>query len=206
MTEEYEKLRDILRSNIQAVKDIADNLVFVRDKLEATQETLADLVMRVEELEAKSSSSVVDGVVAFEAPTKDVDHHVAGQTQALDLEYQELPNLIMQHPSWLRPFSVAAEVEYHELEEDVYRLLRSKNGYLRVVRLNDGTVWGYFEEMSKERFQRIPLLSKIFEEEGLKDENSWIKAWTSVPLRLQTLQRGSRWEMLEHGQYIWEKR
>ena len=206
MSDEYHKLKDILRSNIKAVKDVTDNLFYVKDKLDATQETVADLLARVEELEAANSSSgVVDGVRAFSATSGGSAATVTQQLQALDLEPEALPDLIMQHPSWLRPFSIAAEVEYHQLEEDSFRLLRSKTGYLRVIRLSNGTEWAYFEEMSKERFQRIPLLSKIFADSEGKYEFSWARAWTSTPLRLQTLQRGSRWEILELGQYVSER-
>ena len=205
MPDEYQKLKDILRTNIKAVKDVTDNLFYVRDKLDATQETVADLLARVEELEANPSSGVVDGVRAFSATSGSSAATVTQQLQALDLEPEALPDLIMQHPSWLRPFSVAAEVEYHQLEEDSFRLLRSKMGYLRVIRLSNGTEWAYFEEMSNERFQRIPLLSKIFMDSAGKYELSWARAWTSIPLRLQTLQRGSRWEILELGQYVSER-
>ena len=203
--DEYQKLKDILRSNIKAVKDVTDNLFYVKDKLDATQETVADLLARVEELEANPSSGVVDGVRAFSATSGSSAATVSQQLQALDLELEALSALIMQHPSWLRPFSVVAEVEYHQLEQDSFRLLRSKTGYLRVIRLSNGTEWAYFEEMSKERFQRIPLLSKIFADSEEKYEFSWATAWTSIPLRLQTLQRGSRWEVLELGQYISER-
>ena len=205
MADGYQKLKDILRSNIKAVQDLADNLFFVREKLAATEETVADLLARVEELEAIPSSGVVDGVRAFSATSGSSAAPATHQLQALDLEPEALPCLIMQHPSWLRPFSVVAEVEYHQLEEDSFRLLRSKTGYLRVIRLGNGTEWAYFEEMSKERFQRIPLLSKIFADSEGKYEFSWARAWTSTPLRLQTLQRGSRWEILELGQYVSER-
>lgn len=205
MSDEYQKLKDILRSNIKAVKDVADNLFYVKDKLDATQETVADLLARVEELEANPSLAVVDGVRAFSASSGSSAATVTQQLQALDLEPEALPDLIMQHPSWLRPFSVAAEVEYHQLEEDSFRLLRSKTGYLSVIRLSNGTEWAYFEEMSNERFQRIPLMSKIFADSEGKDEFSWARAWTSTPLRLQTLQRGSRWEVVELGQYVSER-
>ncbi len=205
MPDEYQKLKHILRSNIKSVKDVTDNLLYLKEKLDATQETVADLLARVEELEANPPSGVVDGVRAFGATSGSSATTVTQQLQALDLEPEALPDLIMQHPSWLRPFSVAAEVEYHQLEEDSFRLLRSKTGYLRVIRLSNGTEWAYFEEMSKERFQRIPLLSKIFKDSEEKYEFSWARAWTSTPLRLQTLQLGSRWEILEHGQYISER-
>ncbi len=205
MSDEYQKLKDILRSNIKAVKDVTDNLFYVKDKLDATQETVADLLARVEELEANPSSGVVDGVRAFSATSGSSAATVSQQMQALDLEPEALPALIMQHPSWLRPFSVVAEVEYHQLEQDSFRLLRSKTGYLRVIRLSNGTEWAYFEEMSKERFQRIPLLSKIFADSEEKYEFSWATAWTSTPLRLQTLQRGSRWEVIELGHYVSER-
>ena len=52
MPDEYQRLKDILRSNIKAVKDVTDNLFYVKDKLDATQDTVADLLARVEELEA----------------------------------------------------------------------------------------------------------------------------------------------------------
>ena len=59
--------------------------------------------------------------------------------------------------------------------------------------------------MKTSDFQRLPLLSKIFADSEGKYEFSWARAWTSTPLRLQTLQRGSRWEILELGQYVSER-
>ena len=40
MSDEYQKLKDILRSNIKAVKDVTDNLFYVKDKLDATKRPL----------------------------------------------------------------------------------------------------------------------------------------------------------------------
>ena len=123
MSEEFKKLKDILRSNIKAIKDVADNLFYVKDKLDATQETVSDLITRVEELEAKGSASTVGGVMAFNATGATVSATSSSNLQALDLAEDALPELIMQHPSWLRPFTVLAELEKHELEEDIYRLI-----------------------------------------------------------------------------------
>lgn len=202
MTEEFQKLKDILRSNIKAIKDVADNLFYVKDKLDATQETVADLIVRVEELESKGSISSVGGVMAFNAAGSTVSTSTPLTLQALDLEEEALPELIMQHPSWLRPFTVLAELEKHELEEDIYRLIRSQSGYLRVIRLVNGMEWAYFEEMTKERFLRIPLLSEIFSDIEHTKELEWGTAWTVKPIRLQALQRGARWEILDIGQYV----
>ena len=132
--------------------------------------------------------------------------HQTTNTQALDLEEQELPELIIQHPTWLRPFSVTAEVEKHSLEEEVYRLIRSTSGYLRVVKLTNGSEWAYFEQMSQERFLRIPLLREIYHGEQLWTESSLSNIWSSKPAKLQTLQRGSRWELVENGELISEEK
>lgn len=202
MSEEFQKLKNILRSNIKAIKDVADNLFYVKDKLEATQETVSDLVTRVEELESKGPISNVGGVMSFNAGVGSVSATASQSLQALDLEEDALPELIMQHPSWLRPFTVSAELEKHELEEDIYRLTRSKSGYLRVIRLINGTEWAYFEEMTKDRFLRIPLLSQIYSETSNNNDVAWATAWTVKPLKLQTLQRGARWEILDFGEYV----
>jgi len=202
VSEEFEKLKNILRSNIKAIKDVADNLFLVKDKLDATQETVSDLITRVEELEAKGSASTVGGVMAFNATGATVSATSSLNLQALDLEEDALPELIMQHPSWLRPFTVLAELEKHELEEDIYRLIRSQSGYLRVIRLVDGSEWAYFEEITKDRFLRIPLLSEIFLDTEDTKELEWGIAWTVKPIKLQALQRGARWEILDVGQYV----
>ena len=204
MAEDFQRFKDILRSNIKAVKDVADNLFYVRDKLEATQETVEELLQRVENLEAKRPPTQVGGVVAFSAGSASGSSLSSHQLQALDLEPELLQDLISQHPNWLRAFTVEAELEKHELEVDTFRLARSKAGYLRVIRLSNGSEWAYFEVMSRERFLRIPLLAQIFLNSS-PDEMDWMKAWTSKPIRLQTLQRGSRWEVYEFGQYNTER-
>ncbi len=140
--------------------------------------------------------------MSFNAGVASVSPTASQSLQALDMEQDALPELIMQHPSWLRPFTVSAELEKHELEEDIYRLTRSKSGYLRVIRLINGTEWAYFEEMTKDRFLRIPLLSEIYSDTSNKEELAWATAWTVKPLKLQTLQRGARWEILDFGEYV----
>lgn len=204
MSQDYERLKNIVRSNIKSVKDIADNLFFVRDKLDATQETVEELLSRVESLESKSPAAKVGGVMAFSAGSASHSQSAAShQIQALDLEPQLLPELISQHPSWLRPFTVEVELEKPDPDSESLRLIRSKAGYLRVIRLTNGSEWAYFEEMSRDRFLRIPLMSQLFNNTSL-DEATWTKAWNSLPARLQTLQRGSRWEVYEFGQFIQE--
>lgn len=203
MADDYQRLKDILRSNVKAVKDVADNLFYVRDKLEATQETVEELLQRVEGLEAKKTSTQIGGVAAFNAGSSLGSSAASHQIQALDLEPEQLPDLISQHPTWLRPFTVEAELEKHELEEDFFRLARSKAGYLRVIRLTDGSEWAYFETMSGERFLRLPLLAQVFINSS-PDVTNFMQVWTDKPVRLQTLQRGSRWEVYEYGQYSCE--
>ena len=206
MSAEIQKLKEILRANIKQVKNLAENLFYLRDKLEATQETVEQLVNRVENLERNNPNQAQEqGIVRSFAATDGVSSaHQTTNSQALDLEEHELPELIIQHPSWLRPFSVTAEVEKHSLEEEVYRLIRSTNGYLRVVRLTNGSEWAYFEQMSQERFLRIPLLREIYHGEQLWTESSLSYIWSSRPAKLQTLQRGSRWELVENGELISE--
>lgn len=204
--DELSKLKDIIRANIKNIKEVADNLVYLREKFFAMDEVIEELLGRVESLESKTASTVSStGVKMFgvgvtaSSPTQTVND--------LDLSLEDLKELIIQHPSWLRPFSVLAELEKHELEVDTIRLRRSPSGYLRVVRISDGTEWAYFENMSRDRFSRLPLLKEIFvfgSEIGSKVIEDWCTAWVSTPSRLQSLQRGARWEILEPGQLLIE--
>jgi len=204
--DELSKLKDIIRANIKNIKEVADNLVYLREKFFAMDEVIEELLGRVESLESKTASTVSStGVKMFgvgvtaSSPTQTVND--------LDLSLEDLKELIIQHPSWLRPFSVLAELEKHELEVDTIRLRRSPSGYLRVVRISDGTEWAYFENMSRDRFSRLPLLKEIFvfgSELGSQAVEDWCTAWVATPSRLQSLQRGARWEILEPGQLLIE--
>ena len=202
---ESEKIKEILRSNIKQIKSLAESLFNIRDKLEATQETVEELLNRVEAIEENKKSSNDSGVIRSYTTTGDTSSANNQYGQALDLEEDELPNLILQHPTWLRPFSLTVELEKYELEEDCYRFIRSSSGYLRVLRLSNGSEWAYFEQMTKERFLRIPLLSEIYASQDLNLDPSWSYAWTCKPAKLQSLQRGSRWELLQGGQLMTEE-
>jgi len=204
--DELSKLKDIIRANIKNIKEVADNLVYLREKFLSMDEVIEELLGRVESLESKTASTVSStGVKMFgvgvtaSSPSQTVND--------LDLSLEDLKELIIQHPSWLRPFSVLAELEKHELEVDTIRLRRSPSGYLRVVRISDGTEWAYFETMSRDRFARLPLLKEIFvfgSELRSQVVEDWCTAWVSIPSRLQSLQRGARWEILEPGQLLIE--
>lgn len=202
---ESEKIKEILRSNIKQIKSLAESLFNIRDKLEATQETVEELLNRVEAIEENKKSSNDSGVIRSYTTTGDTSSANNQYGQALDLEEDELPNVILQHPTWLRPFSLTVELEKYELEEDCYRFIRSSSGYLRVLRLSNGSEWAYFEQMTKERFLRIPLLSEIYASQDLNLDPSWSYAWTCKPAKLQSLQRGSRWELLQGGQLMTEE-
>ena len=202
---ENEKIKEILRSNIKQIKSLAESLFNIRDRLEATQETVEELLNRVEAIEENKISSNDSGVIRSYTTTGDTSSANNQYGQALDLEEDELPNLILQHPTWLRPFSLTVELEKYELEEDCYRFIRSSSGYLRVLRLSNGSEWAYFEQMTKERFLRIPLLSEIYASQDLNLDPSWSYAWTCKPAKLQSLQRGSRWELLQGGQLMTEE-
>ena len=204
--DELSRLKDIIRANIKNIKEVADNLVYLREKFFAMDEVIEELLGRVESLESKTASSVSStGVKMF-----GVGGNASSSTQVtndLDLTIEDLKEIIIQHPSWLRPFSVLAELEKHELEVDTIRLRRSPSGYLRVIRITDGTEWAYFENMSRDRFTRLPLLKEIFvigPEETSQGDERWSTAWVSTPSRLQSLQRGARWEILEPGKLLIE--
>jgi hypothetical protein len=81
------------------------------------------------------------------------------------------------------------------------RLKRSSTGYLRVIKLVNGSEWAYFEQMSYERFWRMPLLKEIFEIKNAEsgDAAKWSSAFVDEPVRLQALQKGARWELLGKG-------
>jgi hypothetical protein len=202
MSEDLSKLKDIIRTNIRNIKEVADTLVYVRERLLATEETVSELMDRVEKMEGRTAPSTSDGVRMFGVSSNKTDTVVSG-TLDLDIEPSELGQIIFQHPKWLRPFSVQAELEKHELEVETLRLRRSSSGYIRILRLSDGTEWAYFEELSFERYTRLPLLGKVFE---LKNPNTeWSNAIVEEPVKLQSLQRGARWEIIAKGKLFTEK-
>lgn len=202
MSEDISKLKDIIRTNIRNIKEVADTLVYVRERLLATEETVAELIDRVEQVEGRTGPTTSDGVRMFGVGSNQSDASVGG-TPDLDVDPSELGQLIVQHPRWLRPFSVQAELEKHELEVETLRLRRSSSGYMRVLRLSNGTEWAYFEEISFERYSRLPLLRQVFE---LNNQNSeWSYACVEDPLKLQSLQRGARWEIIAKGKLFTEK-
>lgn len=202
MTEDLGKLKEIIRKNISSIKEVADALVKVRDKLLATEETVAEVITRVEKLESSSGLKTTDGIRMFGVPSNQATPTSLSAPE-LDIEAGELTELILQHPTWLRPFSMQAELEKHEHETETIRLRRSSSGYLRVIRLNNGSEWAYFEEISIGRFTRLPLLQEVFEQElGISE---WKSAWVSKPLKLQALQRGARWEIVGKGKFMTER-
>jgi len=205
MAEDLTKLKEIIRSNIRNIKEIADALVYVREKLLATQETVDELMTRVEGLELKKSGANIDGVPVFSVGNSE-NSQVGNRTPELEAEEAEIGELIAQHPKWLRPFSVQAELEKHEIEVETLRLRRSTTGYLRVIRLTNGTEWAYFENMSYDRYSRMPLLKDVFDlsSHGKGEVVTWSSAIIEKPVRLQALQRGARWEILAKGLLVCE--
>lgn len=202
MSEDLSKLKDIIRTNIRNIKEVADTLVYVRERLLATEETVAELIDRVEQVEGRTGPTTSDGVRMFGVGSNQSDASVGG-TPDLDVDPSELGQLIVQHPRWLRPFSVQAELEKHELEVETLRLRRSSSGYMRVVRLSNGTEWAYFEAISFERYSRLGLLRQVFDLTSPTSE--WSSAWVEDPIKLQSLQRGARWEIIAKGKLFTEK-
>jgi len=205
MAEDLTKLKEIIRSNIRNIKEVADALVYVREKLLATQETVDELMTRVEGLELKRSGASLDGVPVFTVGNSE-NSQVGNRTLELDADEAEIGTLIAQHPKWLRPFSVQAELEKHDLEVETLRLRRSTTGYLRVIRLTNGSEWAYFENISYDRYMRLPLLKDVFDlsSSGKDAEGRWSSALIEKPVRLQALQRGARWEILGKGLLVCE--
>lgn len=202
MSEDLSKLKDIIRSNIRNIKEVADTLIFTREKLIATQETVAEILDRVEHLESKTVPTTSDGVKMYGVGRNIADTTVSG-TPDLDLDASELGQLIGQHPRWLRPFSIQAELEKHELEVETIRIRRSSSGYMRVIRLSNGTEWAYLEEISFERYSRLALLREVFDIDSLN--SNWSSAWVDEPIKLQSLQKGARWEIITKGKLFAEK-
>jgi len=160
---------------------------------------------RGEGLELKKSGANIDGVPVFSVGNSE-NSQVGNRTPELDAEEAEIGELIAQHPKWLRPFSVQAELEKHEIEVETLRLRRSTTGYLRVIRLTNGTEWAYFENMSYDRYSRMPLLKDVFDlsSRGKGEVVTWSSAIIEKPVRLQALQRGARWEILAKGLLVCE--
>jgi len=199
MSEELSKLKDVIRSNIRNIREVADTLVDVREKMFATQETVDEILNRLDRLEA-GGANTIDGVRVFSVANSD-NSETSNRTPDLNIEQNDLGTLITQHPRWLRPFSVLAELEKHDLEIETLRLKRSSAGYLRVIKLVNGSEWAYFEQMSYERFARMPLLKEVFEikNRGQTNVGEWSTAFVDEPIRLQALQKGARWELLGKG-------
>ena len=203
MADDLTKLKEIIRTNIRNIKEVADTLVYVREKLLATEETVAEILQRVDKLENQTVATTSDGVRMFGVGGTQKPEH-SGSSPELDIDSSELSNIIAQHPNWLRPFTVQAELEKHELEVETLRLRRSSSGYIKVLRLTNGSEWAYLEEISFERFSRLTLLKEVFDLES--DANEWKSAWIKKPIRLQALQRGARWEIIGKGVLITEGR
>lgn len=203
MDADLAKLKDVLKSHMNRLKEVVDSLIFFREKLLATETVVVELVNRVEKLESTVGKYTSDGVRIFDVPvgvsTSAVPSHLE-----LDIKRQELPGLILQHPQWLRPFSIKVELEKTESDEEKIFVKRSSTGYLWVVRLKDGTEWAYFEQISRDRFDRLPLLQKIFHPIQACSNSNWTNAWVAEPVRLQPLQRGARWVVLELGKVLSE--
>jgi hypothetical protein len=204
MAEDLSKLREIIRNNIRSTKEITEELLNVKEKMLATQETVGEILNRLDQLEA-GNTNTIDGVRVFSVGNSETGEK-SSRTPDLDIDQAELRELITQHPRWLRPFSVLAELEKHELEVETLRFRRSTVGYLRVIKLVDGSEWAYFEQMTYERFSRMPLLKEIFEINSREAITTakWSTAFIDEPVRLQALQKGSRWELLNKGTIITE--
>jgi hypothetical protein len=204
MAEDLSKLKEIIRNNIRSTKEITEALFNVKEKMLATQETVGEILNRLDQLEA-GNTNTIDGVRVFSVGNSETGEK-SSRTPDLDIEQAELRELITQHPRWLRPFSVLAELEKHELEVETLRFRRSTVGYLRVIKLVDGSEWAYFEQMTYERFSRMPLLKEIFEINSREAITTakWSTAFIDEPVRLQALQKGSRWELLNKGTLITE--
>lgn len=201
MAYQLTKLKEIIRTNIKNIKEVADAVVCIKEKLLATEETVAEILERVDKLEDRAVPTTSDGVRMFGVGGTQTPGHGVGSPE-LDIESSELGNIIAQHPSWLRPFTVQAELERHDLEVETLRLRRSLSGYIKVLRLTNGSEWAYLEEISFERFTRLTLLKEVFDVQGV--QSAWKSAWIEKPIRLQSLQRGARWEILGKGLLITE--
>jgi len=202
MSEDLSKLKDIIRTNIRNIKEVADSLLHLKEKLSATEETVAEVVNKLENIESKSGPITNDGIRMFGVSSNEANAAAAGIPD-LDLDHSELGQIIAQHPNWLRPFSVVAELEKHELDAEILRLKRSSSGYMRIIKLSNGTEWAYLEEISFDRYSRLVLLQQVFDIISLNAK--WSTAWVKEPVKLQSLQKGARWEIITKGKLITEK-
>jgi len=190
------------RRIIYSVKDLADNLLILKEKLRATEDTIAEILDKIEKLECGSNFKSNDGVKMIRVNSNESYATVAGIPD-LDLDQSELSQIIVQHPNWLKPFSVQAELEKIDSNEEKLRIKKSSSGYLKVVRLSNGTEWAFFEEMSFERYSRLILLRKIFEIQN--NNKKWSSAWVKEPVKLISLQKGARWAIIMNGKLFTEK-
>ena len=192
---------DECRRIIYSVKDLADNLLILKEKLRTAEDTIAEILDKIEKLECGSNFKSNDGVKMFRVNSNE-SYATVARIPDLDLDQSELSQIIIQHPNWLKPFSVQAELEKNDSNEEKLRIKKSSSGYLKVVRLSNGTEWAFFEEMSFERYSRLILLRKIFEIQN--NNKKWSSAWVKEPVKLISLQKGARWEIIMNGKLFTE--
>jgi hypothetical protein len=191
------KLRDIVSRNIKDMRILADKLISTMETVGNLEETLSRVHQKIDLIE-KNRVHASPGVKVFSISQDSLSENATVNQLSLDSNPDELRDLISQHPNWLRPFAINAELHRRNDTEDRIKIIRSSSGYMRVIRLLNGSEWSYIEPMRSERFNRIPMLKKIFETpETVLSQESTI--FVVTPLKIQPLQKSVLWEIICNG-------
>lgn len=196
MPEDLSRIKEVIKANMRNIQELSDIVIEVKKKVVEIEEITAGVLNRLDKVEGIRGFIGDEGVRMFASPGGSSPSN-SSTSPVLDLEPEELGGIISQHPTWLRAFSINTELERVEDETERVRLKRSSSGYVRVIRLENGSEWAYIDEMPIDRFKRLPLLSSIFTADA--ENPLWNTAWTETAAQVQTLLKGARWEVVCGG-------
>jgi hypothetical protein len=186
-------IRNILYDNIKDMKQLTLKIIDISKKLDSLECTVRYIYSKLE-ISENSNSDLSSGIKSFPVPHESLLHNYSSTQRSLDSSRDELKDIIYQHPGWLKSFSITAELQKKLGNEKQVRLIRSSSGYIKVIRLTDGSEWAYIEPMKIERFKRILLLNEAFEHLDLSTKEN-LTVFVTSPIKVQPLQKSMLWEI-----------
>jgi hypothetical protein len=190
-------IRNIVHNNIHDLKILSEKLLSTIERVSILEESITQIYLKFELMQGNQtlgSSGVKGFAVSHDSHTESIN----SAQISIDLSPDDLQQIIHQHPNWLRPFAICAELQKKDDSDDSIRLIRSASGYMKVVRLSNGSEWSYIEPMKIERFHRIPMLKDIFKvPASLPRQESTV--FVTSPLKVQPLHKTVLWEILGNG-------
>ncbi|MFN9622586.1 MAG: hypothetical protein ACK587_07115 [Cyanobacteriota bacterium] len=186
-------IRNILYDNIKDMKQLTLKIIDISKKLDNLECTVKYIYSKLE-ISENSNSDLSSGIKSFPVPHESLLHNYSSTQRSLDSSRDELKDIIYQHPGWLKSFSITAELQKKQGNEKQVRLIRSSSGYIKVIRLTDGSEWAYIEPMKIERFKRILLLNEAFEHLDLSTKEN-LTVFVTSPIKVQPLQKSMLWEI-----------